>query len=188
MAKPSNRPRCAGTARATGAPCGLSAVPGMTVCRHHGGANPRVLPGVKATEALRTFEGLRDAAAPVTDPVGDLLLVAGRAKVLMEFLAFKASELETLRFATNTGEHVRAELSAYERSLDRCARILSDIVKLDLWDRMVRANEAQAQAIIEALAAGMTAAGIAEGTPEWTRARVAAGKALRTVAGSVEPS
>lgn len=43
---------CRATSKATGKPCGRTAVPGATVCRYHGGAAPQV----KRKAALRLLE------------------------------------------------------------------------------------------------------------------------------------
>jgi hypothetical protein len=46
------------------------------------------------------------------------------------------------------GEQIRSEIVLYERSLDRCANILTKIARLNIEERLTRISERQ-QAIVE---------------------------------------
>lgn len=173
--------RCTAKSKHSGERCRKAACAGLTVCHMHGGAAPRARAKSAAVRAAREFADLRLPTTPVSDPVGDLLMIAGKAKQLMSVLESKVSELTSMRFATATGEQTRGELLSYERALDRCHKILADIVRLDLEARMTRVSELQAVAVVAAVDAGLRAAGLSQGSSEWDAARGAAGESLRSV-------
>lgn len=136
---------------------------------------------METARANRELSDLRDPVTPVADPTSELLNLAGRSLRVMELLEEKVSELSSVRYATPHGEQTRGELLAYERSLDRCARVLEGIVRLDLDARMVRVNELQALAVVAAVDAALRAGGVVEGSPAWDEARAAAAECLRRV-------
>jgi hypothetical protein len=57
-----------------------------------------------------------------------------------------------------------ALVAAYERGLDRAGRILVDMAKLDLDERLVRLNEAQGRLMADVLLAAITRAALPQ---EW---------------------
>lgn len=154
---------------------------GLKVCAIHGGKAPRAVVKMKETLALRGLDALRDPVRPVVDPLSDLLSVAARATRLMEVLEAQASALKDMRYKTVSGEQTRAELLAYERALDRCARILADIVRLGIDERLARVDEVLAGVVVASHRKALAAAGVIEDSPEWSRGLAAGGKALRNV-------
>jgi hypothetical protein len=177
----SDEARCTAHSKQTGERCRKRRRPGLTVCFYHGGKAPRADVVVRETLAIRGMEALRDPVRPVVDPLTDLLEVAARSRRLMEVMEDQVSALKAMRYGGQSGEQTRAELAAYERSLDRCARILADIVKLDLEARLVRVSEVQAAHVITAFHAALEAAGVERGSAPWTRGLSAGGKSLRKV-------
>lgn len=147
----------------------------------HGGKIPQVDVKVRETLAIRGMDALRDPVKPVTDPLGDLLSVAARATRLMEVLEEQTSALKAMRYTAGSGEQTRAELLAYERSLDRCARILADIVKLGIDERLARVDEVLAMHVVSSHRAALLGAGVEEGSAAWIAGLAAAGKSLRKV-------
>jgi hypothetical protein len=133
------------------------------------------------------MDALRDPARPIVDPLTDLLAVAARAHRLMEVLEDQAAALKAIRYGGASGEQTRAELLAYERALDRCGRILADIVKLDLDARLVRVSEVQAAHVVRAIHESLVAAGIERGSSAWTRGLAAGGRMLRSVTAPSNP-
>jgi hypothetical protein len=127
------------------------------------------------------MDALRDPVRPVTDPLGDLLAVAARAHRLMEVLEGQAAALKAMRYGGSAGEQTRAELAAYERSLDRCARILGEIVKLGIDERLARVSEVQATLVVASHRATLLGAGVAEGSAAWTAGLARGGRELRKV-------
>jgi hypothetical protein len=157
-----------------GAPCGHVAARDQEVCGLHGGESPR------AKHAADVARLEREAAAvlrkrwqeygdkPVEDPLGELLRLAGEAVAFKDLLRDQVNELEGIiaywtertyddgeEIRTSATEDVRAVVAAYERSMDRAARILTAIAKLDLASRMLELNEAKADMIVGAVRYGL---------------------------------
>jgi hypothetical protein len=88
------------------------------------------------------------ALAPLEDPVGALLRLATEIVAFKDFLAGRVAELraQEWRFTDDRGaEQLRAELSLYERALDRTARVLVDVNRLGLEERALRNAERVAE-------------------------------------------
>ncbi len=134
--------RCTATTR-RGQPCANPPMVGALVCRMHGGAAGQVKrkAAVRVAEAkARTIlDGHR--VTPVTDPLTALMEVAGEVVAFKDYLSERAGELAS----SADSDEERATLGAYERALDRCGRILVDMAKLNLDERMTRMAEGQAQ-------------------------------------------
>lgn len=148
---PSNKPRCRGhTPRG---PCRNFPVKGSTVCRMHGGAARQVrrkaAERVAGDRAQRMAERYAPAAEPISDPLSALLTLAGEIAGFKDFVGARVAELraESWRYEGINAEQLRAELALYERSLDRAARVLVDINRLDLEERLVRVSERQAEQV-----------------------------------------
>ncbi len=172
---------CTGMSKQSGQRCKRRPRAGLTVCGVHGGKSPRADMVVRETKALRGMNALRDPTRPVTDPLTELLDVAARSVRLMEVMEDQVSALKAMRYGGQSGEQTRAELAAYERSLDRCAKILASIVTLDLEARLVRVSEVQAAHVIASFHATLTGAGIERGSAAWIRGLSAGGRSLRKV-------
>lgn len=124
----------------------------------HGGKAPQVQ--AKARERLAEADALRlvdlEDIGPITDPYSALADLAGEVVALKDVLRAKVNELEAITSYDRAGrEDVRAVLGAYERSLDRCARVLVEIGRLTITTRMVQVEEAQAELLGSVLAAVM---------------------------------
>jgi len=165
---------CKGHNRA-GGPCRLSPRRGMVVCRLHGGESPQALEGARRREVEeRAREVLRrkwaDGLEPtVTDPLGELARIAGEVVAFKDYLRDQVTELDgVLTYwtdreypagddvtRTEQTEQLRAVVTAYERSLDRAAKVLASIVKLDLAGRMLELRTAQAEQIVGAVRYGL---------------------------------
>jgi hypothetical protein len=146
-------PRCNGTRRDKG-PCGNPPVRGANVCRMHGGAAPQVK--AKAQERVAEGEAQRTLAAlaevlgpvePVLNPLLELSRIAGEALRWKQVIAGRVAELEELRYKGMGGEQVRAEIALFERALDRCSLVLSNIVRLNIDERLATITERQGHTI-----------------------------------------
>jgi hypothetical protein len=161
-----------------GGPCGGGVLRNQKVCRHHGGASPQALEVARRREVeLRAEKLLRERWAnggdvAVDDPLGELARLAGEAVAFKDYLRDQVTELDGVlaywtedTFTSGTGEdaelrttateQLRAVVLAYERALDRCAKILASIVKLDLAGRMLAVRTEQAEAIVTAVRMGL---------------------------------
>jgi len=173
--------QCTATAKRTGERCRREPVTGLEVCRTHGGASRQSRAKSRAVVAKRGMGALADPVGPLLHPLQEILLVAARARRLMELMEARCAALQDIRYATATGEQTRAELAAYERSLDRLAKFLETIMRLDIDSRLARVSERQADVMVEVIRAAMVAGGLRQGTAEWDAASRAAGASLRRV-------
>lgn len=146
MAKTRQALRCKARKR-NGDPCGRYAVVGGTVCPSHGGNAPQVRAKAKQRvaeeKAAKAAEKYVAKATPLNDPLTALLKVAGEVSALKDFLADRVAELDPARWSSSgpQGEQIRAIVAAYERALDRTARVLVDINRLGLEDRLLKLQE-----------------------------------------------
>lgn len=163
-----------------GKPCGNRPLPDMEVCRLHGGASPAAKVAAKTRQLERDAEAVlrRQRWAdgdetPILDPLTELAQLAGEAIAFKDFLRAQVHELDgaitqewsdkAVKMMTADGlreyavvkEDLRAVVTAYERAQARCAKILADIVKLDLAGRLLELNTARAAGIASAVREGL---------------------------------
>jgi hypothetical protein len=71
---------------------------------------------------------------PVVDPYSALSLLGGEVMALKDILREKVEELTTLKDVggDKVATQIDVLMSAYERGLDRCERILTNMARLDL--------------------------------------------------------
>jgi hypothetical protein len=129
----------------------------------HGGAAPQVRAAAaerEVDEQVRRTIGRLDAS-PCENPLEALAQLAGEVLAWKDALGRLVADLRTLRYdSEGYGEQVRGEVLLFERAMDRCTKVLGLIARLDLDARLARITEQQADAMIEALQAGLTAAGV----------------------------
>lgn len=132
-----------------GQPCGQYAVPGATVCHYHGGSVPAVKRAAERRLALAAAE--QEVAArvatsgPLTlrDVYAELARTGAMVVAWRDLLAGKVAELERLHGPDHNGdERVKADVQLFERAMDRAARVLELIARLDL-DARVAALDAR---------------------------------------------
>lgn len=169
-----------------GAPCHKSAGwgtdhKGIGPCRLHGGNFANV---AKAAERKRAEAEMRQVLAglgesrPVANPLLALRQLAGEVLLLKDMLRGMVERLGSLRYDGLAGEQVRGEVQLYERALDRAAKVLVDIGRLNIDARLVAITQQQADVVVAALRAGLDAAGIS-GREQRDRANEAVAAELR---------
>ena len=83
-------------------------------------------------------------------------MLAGEMKAFKEAVGEKVNALASLRYKDAKGtEQLRAEVIIYERAVDRYQRILVDMARLGLDERMLRIREGQGKIIVAAVVAGL---------------------------------
>lgn len=122
------------------------------MCDSHGAQLPRVKAAAAAaeveTQAARAVSLLD--AAPVTDVLAELAKLAGEVVAWKRVCVARVEALgETIRYTADGvgSEQLRAEVAVFERSLDRCDRVLGTIARLDIDNRLARITEQQAAVI-----------------------------------------
>ena len=78
---------------------------------------------------------------PVDNPLEALGKVAGEVIAWKDVLADRVNELTSLRYSTESGEQLRAEVVLWERALDRCERFLSAMARHNVDERIAALNE-----------------------------------------------
>jgi hypothetical protein len=133
-------------------------------CKMHGGGTPQARKAaarnVAERKARKTLAEVGEFA-PVENPLTELAQVAGRARAFMEILQSHVERLEDLSQGNLTGpDAARVELQLYERAMDRTGRLVEALAKLNIDERLVTISERQADAVIAAIDAALTAVGI----------------------------
>jgi hypothetical protein len=153
--------RCGGHRKKDGQPCGRWPEKGAPVCRQCGGAAPQV----KAKAAERREEQRMVAAlstlgeaTPVSDPLGSLLRLAGEVQAWLTVTRSRVEDAEHLTAIGAGGEQERVIVRLYERALDRAAKLLEGIARLDIEARLTAIAERD-MAAIEATYEAVWAAG-----------------------------
>lgn len=151
---------------------------GTGPCKLHGGAtrNHRVAAiRPMAEKALYRYD-----AGPVENPLTALQALAGRALALEQAIGDIVNDLTSIRYGSDAGgEQLRSEVAVLERAMDRAGRLLVDIAKLNIEDRLAKVTEAQTAMVADALAAVLGEMGL---SPEQQRdARSRVGRHLRAV-------
>ncbi len=158
MAK-SKGPYCGGALRHREGTCERQAGAGTDHkgygrCSWHGGSSPN---GSQSAAAQRmqaeTDRLLHKYDAPaVTDHLEALQRLAGRALALEEVIGERVNALRSIRYTDEKGaEQLRAEVAVLERAMDRAGRLLVDIARLNIEERLARVTEQQAEMVKKAL-------------------------------------
>lgn len=146
--------RCVARSKTTGEQCKKPAMHGCTVCRAHGGAAPQVRARAEQRvieEHARALTAFSDAS-PITDPLGALANLAGEVVGWQAQIRNLVTMLNELTLTDDFGvERAKALVEIYERAMSRTGRVLVDIGKLNLDERMTRVSEAQLELLSRAV-------------------------------------
>jgi len=134
---------------------------GAGQCKLHGGCMPgnRI---AAINEQARQLLYKHDAG-PVNDPLEALQRLAGRALALEETIGELVNKLGSIRYESggeSSSEQLRAEVAVLERAMDRCGRLLVDIAKLNIEERLTKVTEQQAAMTVAALTAALGEMGL----------------------------
>lgn len=96
----------------------------------------------------------RENLVPVDNPLQQLQLLAAEIVAFKDVLADKVEMLRSWTTEDMSGhEDPRAVLSAYERSLQQAHRVMVDMARLGIDERLVRLSEAQAELMKQVIVA-----------------------------------
>lgn len=148
------------------APCKNPPVNGTAVCRNHGGTTiqARRTATVRIEESrAREMLARLERPAPIEHPVYELLDLAAETREWQRIMRERMSELSTM---SQTDEHgvdrERALVLLYERSLDKSAKLLVDMAKLDLQTRALALQQRTAQAVMDGVVKALHRAGLGD--------------------------
>jgi hypothetical protein len=122
----------------------------------------------------------------IGDPLIELLDTAAEVKALKEIMRETAAWLlstDKLRYTSKVGEQLRAELVLYERAVERYTKLLIEISKLRIEERLAGVQEATAVMLERAIDAALTESGV--GLDGITSARKAFRRHLKVVEGEL---
>lgn len=175
-------PKCGGKLRAPReGTCGLPAGAGTDHvgygrCSWHGGSSPN---GSQSAHEQRIEAGARrvlyqhDAPA-VTNHLDALQRLAGRALALEETIGAIVNDLRSVRYESEGGgEQLRAEVAILERAMDRAGRLLVDIAKLNIEERLAKVTERQTDQVSAALGAVLAELGLSQDQQKAARVGIA---------------
>lgn len=152
---------------------------GYGPCRTHGGNTRNHRTAALHQQAERALADLH--APPVDNPLTELARITGQVVAWKDALAEKVNELTSIRYSTEGGEQLRAEVALFERALDRCERFLTAMAKLNIDERLTRITEQQAALVNQAVIAALQDLGLSPEQQQEARRGVA--RHLRVVAG-----
>lgn len=161
---------------------------GASVCSSHGAAAKQVKGKAyrRIAESRAAVVLSRQGYEPLTNPLvalGELAaeVVATREMFRDKFALLNAADM--LRYLDKKGaEQLRSEVALYERAVDRCSRLLTDMARIDLEGRLVRLTERQANLVAQVLRAALADFGLDPGDDD---VRQAVGRHLQALEGPV---
>lgn len=172
---------------------------GIEVCPLHGGKAPQVKHGGQVRLAEQALRRLGfDGARPITDPIPELARLAGEVVAWKDATVAMVEDLQAeldamaadgspmfdrggLVVHNDAGtKMVHPFVTLAERAQERAAKVLVEIERLNLEDRMTSKAEAEARALFEFILGGLADCG--HDTPEVRRAIAARMRAAEEAA------
>lgn len=151
---PPSDEQCHAKARTTGKQCNNYSLPGMDVCRMHGGSSPQAKQAAQVR--LKTAEIEASAArvlahegiTAIEDPLDELGKLASAAKAMMDALGARVNSLDDLEhFDAKNSPAIKAEVQMYERAMDRTHRLLDSLVRHGYSERVIQIQESEAMLV-----------------------------------------
>lgn len=140
--------------KADGNKCEKWAVKGLHKCSDHGGNDPAVREmGQRVmNERIERYEMTRLANKYGIDPIENpLLALQGLATEILLFKEFAREQVSRIEVTELTYtdralvEQVRACVQLYERAMDRAGRVLADMARINIDERLAQITERQAE-------------------------------------------
>lgn len=171
--------------------CSNWAMRGLRRCRHHGGAAARDI-GEQHMQDRITRHRLRQLAdahgveakdAQRARKAAEFNPLAELQSLAIEVIAMKDYLLERVELLRETDwthvdrigvDQVSAEVQLYERALERTSRLLVDLGRLNLDERLVKVTERQGDLVAEVLEKVLSQLGLEDDTRQRARAGLAA--------------
>lgn len=155
--------------------CQRSAIKGHHVCSTHGGSISTTKAAAQRNLAERRFTSelaqVADMhlAAPVDNPLAALQQLAGEILTMKNIFAMRVAKLKEAGYGSKAGEQLKADVAVYERALDRCGKVLTDIARLNIDDRLAKIEEKQAELMVAVFIEAVSRMGMGERQAEARR-------------------
>lgn len=142
-----------------------------------------VIAAAKAEAKARTLFGKAAAEAkPVDNPLQAYAALAGRVTAWMETIDSLLDDIRSVGYShERIGEQIDATVQLYTQAMRDANAVLGSYARLRIDERLAAISQQQTDAIIQALDAGLNAAGVRD-TGARNAARRAAATHLRVVA------
>ena len=113
---------------------------------------------------------------PLGHPVEELLAIGVEVRAWLHITRERLAELSSLTSVDGSGvERERALLTVYERAVDRAARVLTELARLGLEERLVPIEEVRARQLLAAVVGALDRAEVPVVHHESFRRELAAG-------------
>ena len=153
-------------------------------CKLHGGNTRSVRKGATLRlvehEARELFGREVPDPGPVDNPLAAYATFAGQVMAWMGLMDSLLDDLRDVGYEHEAGEQIFARVQLYERAMDRANTVLSSYARLRIDERLAQISQEQADRVIDAIEAALTAIGIRD-TDQRGVARKAAAAKLRAV-------
>lgn len=147
----------------------MSPAPGGLLCYKHGGNAPQMKNAAAVrradmaarSQALRRLQARMNADSP-HDALAELERAATEAVAFKDVIyeRLEALSSDQWRYEGKTGEQTRAEITLYERALDRVLKFEGDLLKLGIAERRARIDEAELILVASAVRATLNRIGL----------------------------
>lgn len=157
------------------------------MCKSHGSGAPQVVRAVarRIAERKATAVLARQGHEPLTNPLLALGELAAEVVATRETFRNKFASLittDSVRYVDAKGaEQLRSEAALYERACDRSTKLLVDMARIDLTDRLVKLTERQATLVAQVLRAALADFGLDPGADD---VRESVGRHLQSLEGA----
>lgn len=155
--------------RSDGGQCQRWALRGQLLCRIHGGGASQAIAAARRRQLDEDVKLVAQEASVKVEGFEPLLELRKTAAEAIAFKSFAAAQLVQLRELARdnpvTGaEQLRVVVSVYERALDRVAKTLADLVRLDVEGRITKISQAEGEVLAELVCTVLAEHGLDPGT------------------------
>ena len=150
--------QCTAKSKQSGEQCKRNAAPYQEKCAMHGAKTPNAKAAAEQRRAHDEaekwlLEHVKDARpmATIGEVYDELLEVAGTARAWRKVMQQRVSELTSTGYEGHTGEQVKADVVLLERALDRSAKVMDLIARLNIDQRKATLDEQTGAAVAEVI-------------------------------------
>lgn len=138
--------------------------PGVGLCKLHGGSMPNHVTHAARVATEAEARGLLERLGrpdPIGDPVEELLDLGAEVRAYLTVLRERLSELRDFSSTDVTMiDREKALVRLYGENLDRTHRVLADLARLGLDERLVRVREVQTSRLLVAVTRALEQLGL----------------------------